>query len=104
LYLIAGAFDRHQEQSLEEEFGHSTVSMRRARARRFYYSKSCQVPVSFFIVLGFILDMLEAQYRPAEGSATKTWLYIAEVTMTAVFSAELVSAIQKVIPFLAIMI
>ena len=89
---MSNAFDRHQQQSLEDEFGHSILSMRRARARRFYFSKSCQVPISLFIIMGFILDMLEAQYQPSGGSTTKMWLYAAEVSMTAVFSVELVSA------------
>lgn len=58
----------HNQEQLDLVYGHSRLAMRRARAQIFYDSNNFQLFVASLIIVGFLVDLIEAQLMPADGS------------------------------------
>ena len=52
---------RHRASTLEAIYGHSKLSMCRAKTRFIYQSDAFQLLTAFFIITGFLVDVGEAQ-------------------------------------------
>ena len=83
------ALQRKQQRELEEVYGHSAWSYRRAQANVVYNSFTFQMLTFALIVLGFVIDMAEAQILPTEGSQEEEIFFILDATITTAFTAEL---------------
>ena len=77
------------KQELHERFGNSSWSMLRARAYQYHHSSSFQCLVAVITIVGFLLDMLEAQYELEEGSWKREFMYRLDVFVTVIFTVEL---------------
>ena len=86
---IKAAVQRKKQKQLEEEFGHSFWSYRRAQAREMYESFPFQMTVFALIVLGFFIDIAEAQILPEAGSGHERTFFILDASITAAFIFEL---------------
>lgn len=86
---VSAAKQRARAQRMEEIYGHSRFSMLRAQTRQFHQSNAFSVAMAFFIVLGFLLDIAEAQVRPREGSTEESTFILLDLIITAIFAAEL---------------
>ena len=83
------ALQRKQQRELEEVYGHSAWSYRRAQANVVYNSFTFQMLTFSLIVLGFVIDMAEAQILPTEASQEEEIFFILDATITTAFTAEL---------------
>ena len=83
------ALQRKQQRELEEVYGHSSLSYRRAQANVLYDSFIFQMLTFSLIVMGFVIDMAEAQILPAEGSPEEAIFFILDAAITTAFTVEL---------------
>ena len=67
------ALQRKQQRELEEVYGHSAWSYRRAQANVVYSSFTFQMLTFSLIVLGFVIDMAEAQTTVPTRTLVQTW-------------------------------
>lgn len=61
----------------------------RAWARRTFYSLPFQIVVIVLITCNFIVNAMEAQYHPKEGTTQRYWIDSADYIFTAIFCLEL---------------
>ena len=54
---------RHHQRTLQAIYGHSKLSMYRAKTRFLYQSNAFQLMTAFFIIAGFLVDVAESQVR-----------------------------------------
>ena len=83
------AAKRRQRRELEEVYGHSAWSYRRAQAAAIYNSFTFQMLTFVLITLGFIFDMAEAQVLPQDGSTEATTFFLLDIVITGAFTLEL---------------
>ena len=86
---MARAKAQAREDELQEKHGHSTLAMVRARTKRFFLSRRFQFSVAAFILVAFLVDVLESSVLPPPGSAGAAFFFWADVAITAAFALEL---------------
>ena len=75
--------------AFREEYGNSQFEMLRARTRMMHESNAFQFVLAFFIVAGFIVDVVEAQVLPERGTRDgRIFMYI-DLVVTSAFVLEL---------------
>ena len=80
---------RARKIKMEAIYGHSKISMLRAKTLHLYQSNAFQCAVAFLIVAGFFVDVAEAQVMPREGSE-EAWVFLLlDIIITGLFVIEL---------------
>ena len=75
--------------AFKEMYGASHLDSLRARLRILHRSDGFQSALAFIIISGLIIDIVEAQLRPEEGSEAVTIFFFIDITITALFTMEL---------------
>jgi hypothetical protein len=86
---VATAIATEQERLLWITHGHSVLSMTRAKVGKMYEHVRFQIFMAVLILLGFVLDLIEAQTLPEEGSTQYRFFLIMDVALTSCFGLEL---------------
>jgi len=86
---VAKAKARALEDLLHSKYGHSLLSMARARVHQAYKSKAMQFGVAVLIIIAFIVDVTEAQVLPLPASTPAAVFFWMDVGITAMFTADL---------------
>ena len=74
---------------MEEIYGHSRLSMARAKTMHLYQSNAFQCVVAFIVVAGFVIDIAEAQVMPS-GNSEQAWVFmLLDFIVTGLFTIEL---------------
>ena len=79
-----------RKQQMHAEFGHSRVEMKKAQCRDLLASFQVQAAVALVISLAFLVDMLEAQYLPAQGTAWGSFFFAFDFLVSLLFLVELI--------------
>ena len=79
---------RHVERMVAESEGSPCVAVTRHRIRRVYEDFRVQFLVCAVVLLGFIVDMTEAQYLPDRGTTMYSFYMYADVGFTFFFTCE----------------
>jgi len=86
---IREAQKRRRERDLFALYGHSTLELWRAKTLNYYRSHLSQYIVAVVIVLGFVVDVAEAQLLPDEGSEGERVFLLLDIVITAFFTVEI---------------
>jgi hypothetical protein len=87
--LILAAQLREKERLLRKEFGENTVALFRAKTRIWYLSPAVQYVVIAMILLGFLVDIIEAQMADDIGLGEDTMSTQQEATRTFFLAANM---------------
>ena len=71
-------------------YGHSSMSMMRAKTRFLYISNPFQITVGMFICLGFLIDIADSQVMAEPGGYEDDVFYVLDCIITAIFTVELI--------------
>ena len=84
---LAQAF-QHREY-MSAIYGHSPLSMLRAKTRFMYDSNAFQITVGIFICLGFLIDIAESQVMAESGGYEDQVFYTLDCIITGIYTLEL---------------
>ena len=83
------AKERKRQRELEDVYGHSAWSYRRAQAGALYNSFTFQMLTFIFIVIGFFFDIAESQVLPEPDSSEAEIFFGIDAFITLAFTLEL---------------
>ena len=86
---VGQCISTHNQEQLDLVYGHSGLAMRRARAQIFYDSNNFQLFVASLIIVGFLVDLIEAQLMPADGSVGYYVFLCCDIGLSSAFFFEL---------------
>ena len=86
---VSDAKQREHLRLMRQKYGHNQLTLLRARSYDVFHSDMFQCFVCFVILLGFIMDMIEAQMLAESGSKLEKTFFSIDSCITLLFTFEL---------------